>query len=138
MAAEREIWIIFDGECPFCSAYVRLARLREAAGRVYLLNAREPHPLVEEAIKAGYNLDDGMALKVGDTIYHGDSCVHQLALMSSGSGAFNRLNYWIFKSPRRTKVLYPILRHFRNLTLRILGRKRIHASAISAHEGRSV
>jgi predicted DCC family thiol-disulfide oxidoreductase YuxK len=37
-------WIVYDGECPFCTQYVKLMRLRETVGIVKPLNAREDHP----------------------------------------------------------------------------------------------
>ena len=39
-------WIVYDGECPFCTQYVKLMRLRETVGIVKPLNAREDHPVV--------------------------------------------------------------------------------------------
>jgi predicted DCC family thiol-disulfide oxidoreductase YuxK len=33
--------IIYDGDCPFCCAYVRLHRFREDIGPVELLSARD-------------------------------------------------------------------------------------------------
>lgn len=125
MTERPEIYVIYDGECPFCSAYVRFVRLREAAGKVYLLNAREPHPVVREVQDKGFDLDEGMALKIGDAIYHGPDVMNRLALMSGGSGLFNRLHLWIFSNPKRAKTLYPALRAGRNLALKLLGRRKI-------------
>lgn len=120
-----EMWVVYDGECPFCSAYVKMVRLREAAGAVHLIDARTPHPVVDEVIAAGYDLDEGMALKIGDVIYHGDECVHRLALMSGGSGLFNKFNHWVFASEGRSRALYPFLRAGRNLALRLLGKSKL-------------
>lgn len=119
------IYVIYDGDCPFCSAYVKMVRLREAAGKVELLNAREPHPIVDEVVAAGFNLDEGMALKIGDEILHGDAVIHRLALMTGPSSIFNRLNWWIFRSPTRSRLLYPWMRGGRNLALRLLGRRKL-------------
>ncbi|MEL7027861.1 MAG: DCC1-like thiol-disulfide oxidoreductase family protein [Pseudomonadota bacterium] len=125
MSKPSEIWVVYDGECPFCSAYVKMVRLREAAGKVHLLDARTPHPVVDEILAAGYDLDEGMALKIGDTIYHGDECVNRLALMSGASGVLNRLHFWVFSDPKRTALLYPAMRAGRNLALRLLGRRKL-------------
>jgi predicted DCC family thiol-disulfide oxidoreductase YuxK len=83
---EPKAWIIYDGQCPFCSRYVEIVRLRDSLGRVELVDAREGGPIVDEAISAGLDLDDGMVLKIGDRFYHGDECVHMLALLSTPSG----------------------------------------------------
>ena len=125
MSEAPDIYVVYDGECPFCSAYVRMVRLRETAGDVRLLDAREAHPVVEEIKALGFDFDEGMALKIGDAIYHGDDCIHQLAMMSGPSGVLNRLHFWVFKSPARAKFLYPFLRSGRNLALRLLGRRKI-------------
>jgi len=114
--------LVYDGECPFCQRYVRLVRLRETID-VQLIDARSGGPEVDAIIAAGYNLDEGMVLELGGRFYHGDACIHTLALLSSPSTPFNRLNRWIFSSPRLAKILYPVLRLFRNLVLKLLGRK---------------
>src|SRR5690606_25765599 len=41
--------IVYDGDCPFCTSYIRLLRIRDAAGPVRLVNAREDHDVVAEA-----------------------------------------------------------------------------------------
>ena len=125
MSKPDEIFVIYDGECPFCSAYVRMVRLREAAGTVHLLDARSDHPIVNELKASGLDFDEGMALKIGDAVYHGDACVTRLAMMSGSSGFFNRLHFWVFSDAKRTKFLYPFLRTGRNFALRLLGREKI-------------
>jgi predicted DCC family thiol-disulfide oxidoreductase YuxK len=117
--------VIYDGDCPFCSAYVRMARLREAVGPVRLVDAREGGPEVAAARAAGYDLDAGMLLDYAGRRYHGADCVHMLALLSSRSGAMNRLAAAAFRDPRAARLLYPALRAGRNLALRLLGRPRL-------------
>lgn len=130
MSAEPDIWVVYDGECPFCSNYVRLVRLRQAAGgaSVQLVDARTDHPIVAEIRDKGLDLDEGMALKIGDRFYHGSEVMHQIALLTGPVGAFNRFNYWVFRNPRRAACLYPWLRAGRNATLRLLGRKKLSES----------
>ncbi|MDH3703473.1 MAG: DUF393 domain-containing protein [Alphaproteobacteria bacterium] len=118
-------WLVYDGECPFCSAYIRFLRFRESAGAVELLDARDGGPLVDEIIAVGLDLDEGMVLKMAGRFYHGDDCIHALALMSGGSTVLNRVNAWVFKSPARSRLLYPILRAGRNTALRLLGRRKL-------------
>ncbi|MCE3247451.1 MAG: hypothetical protein K0R41_1276 [Geminicoccaceae bacterium] len=127
-----DAWLVYDGDCPFCSRYVQYLRLRQAAGPVTLVNAREGGPLVAEMQRAGLDLDEGMVLKLGGRYYHGADCIHALALLSSGSGLFNRINAEVFRSPQLSRVLYPVLRAGRNSVLRLLGRTKI-ASAGCKH-----
>jgi len=120
-----DAWIVYDGDCPFCARYIRLLRLRESAGNVLLVNARGGGPLVDEIRAAGLSLDEGMVLKLGGQLYHGDECMHRLALMSTPSTLFNRINGSVFRSPAVSRILYPVLRGGRNLTLRLMGRERL-------------
>ncbi len=123
---DDKTWLVYDGECPFCSEYVKLVKLREAIGPIELVNARDKLPIVEELINSGFDLDDGMALKYKGQVYHGAECINMLALMSTPNGLFNRVNGLIFRSPKLSKVLYPALRLGRNTVLRLLGRSKIH------------
>ena len=130
--ATSDNWLMYDGECPFCSQYVKLVRIREAVGGLKLLNAREGGPQYDEVLRAGLDLDEGMVLKLNDRLYHGDDCIHALAMLSEPKGFFNRMNVWVFKSPKRAAFLYPILRAGRNLALSLLGRKKLdHEEATS-------
>jgi predicted DCC family thiol-disulfide oxidoreductase YuxK len=129
VGGDREAWLVYDGDCPFCSRYVRLLRLREAVGSVHLINARDGDPIVAALFATGLNLDDGMALKIGSRVYHGADCIHAVALMTGNVGVFNRISGAIFRSPRRARLLYPLLRACRNATLRVLRRRKIGCAA---------
>lgn len=126
--AADELWVVYDGECPFCSSYVRLYRLREVAGKVHLVDAREPHPIVDEVRSLGFDLDEGMAVKAVGKFYHGAAAMQFLAILGTGSGLFNRVNRAIFRHPRLARVLYPWLVRGRLLTLRLLGRRTLHSA----------
>lgn len=119
--------ILYDGECPFCSAYVRMTRLSAAAGPVRLVDARDGGPEVAEARAAGLDLDKGMVVKLDGQLHHGDRAMVLLAGLTTGSGLFNRLTRAAFRSPSRARLLYPLLVAGRNLTLRLLGRRGINA-----------
>jgi predicted DCC family thiol-disulfide oxidoreductase YuxK len=84
-----ETVIVYDGDCPFCSRYVTLMRLREAIGPVVLKNAREGGPLIEELTRRGYDLDEGMVLIHAGEIFHGSECMARLGLLSTPSTTFN-------------------------------------------------
>ena len=118
-------WLVYDGDCPFCNAYVRMLRLRESVGALRLVNARHGGPEVEAARAAGIALDEGMVLSLGGRLLHGDECIHALALMTTPSGVINRASHWVFRSERRSRALYPWLRAGRNATLALLGRRRL-------------
>lgn len=124
------ITVIYDGDCPFCTSYVSMMRLREAAGEVDLVNAREDDPRVRDIQRAGYDLDSGMVVLWQDEVFFGDGAVHLLATLSSaGGGVFNRIQRMAFSNPRRAARLYPVLAAGRRLFLRLVGRAPIQPIA---------
>lgn len=122
--AERSVAIVYDGECPFCSRYVKLLRLRRAFGRVELIDARSDHPLAREASSL-FDMDEGMAVHLAGAWYHGADCMNVLALASTRSSLMNRAMAALFSDRSRAHALYPWLKAGRNATLRLLGRRRI-------------
>ncbi len=79
-----------------------------------------------EITALGLDIDQGMVVKLNDRIYYGPDAIHVLALLSSRSGFFNRLNYWMFRSRHVSRVLYPVLRNCRNLLLKLLRKTKIN------------
>ena len=120
-------FIIYDGECPFCSRYVKLMRLRESVGKVTLIDAREGGSAVDTARQLGFDLNEGMIFFYGGRYYYGADAVQMLSMLSGKAGWLNRLNASLFRSPARAQLLYPVLRAGRNATLRVLGRTKIEA-----------
>lgn len=122
----EEIIIVYDGHCPFCSNYVRLVKLRESVGNVILMNARDDiGDIATEIRQERIQLDEGMAVKYHLHWYHGALAMQLLGELSTNKSFFSQLNRLIFSCPAVSKVLYPILRFFRNITLKVLGRKKI-------------
>jgi predicted DCC family thiol-disulfide oxidoreductase YuxK len=124
--SREEILLVYDKECPACDNYCRVVRIRESVGDLKLVDAREESEVMREITARGWDIDQGMVLKAGGQLYYGSDAIHALALISSCSGVFNRLNYWIFKSKILSAVLYPALRASRNLLLKILGVTKIN------------
>ena len=123
---ETPIRIVYDGDCPFCSRYVRLLRLRENF-TVELVNARDAPDRASALAARGFDLDEGMLVEHGDAVYHGADAVWILASLSSRATLWNRFNAAIFRSRRLSALFYPLLRAGRNLVLRLLGRRPIAA-----------
>lgn len=128
-------WLLYDGECPFCSRYVKLPRLRRAMSVLRLVNARGGGPEFQRARTAGFDLNEGMLLRLNGQYWHGEDCVHHLALMSTPSALFNRGNAAIFKSRRLSRFLCPFMRFRRNLTLAFMGRRKNGDRPISQAAG---
>ena len=123
---KEEILLVYDKECPACDNYCQVVNIRESVGDLVIINARDDHEVIDEITNLGLDIDQGMVLKMGKKMYYGADAIHALALISSRSGVFNRVNYWLFKSKRLSKLLYPVLKFFRNLLLKILGVKKIN------------
>lgn len=121
-----EILLVYDKECPVCDAYCQIVRICETVGDLKLIDARSKSDIMDEITAKGLDIDQGMVLKMDDRLYYGSDAIHSLALISSRSGIFNRFNYWIFRSRILSARFYPILRYFRNLLLKILGKSKIN------------
>ena len=131
---DEETVLIYDGECPLCTAYSQFVRIRESIGGLKLVDARKNIEVINEITSQGLDIDQGMVLKIGDQLYCGSDAINALALISSRCGVFNRLNYWIFKSKTASRLLYPILRFFRNLLLKILRKTQINNVKAKSHK----
>jgi len=123
---DTKIVLVYDKQCPACSMYCRMVRLRESVGELKLIDARDGGMLVDEITARGWDIDQGMVLKLDNELYYGADATHVLSLISSRNGFFNRLNHGLFKNPIAAKLFYPVLRSCRNLLLKILGRTKIN------------
>lgn len=134
MPKPADILLIYDKECPLCHAYCQLVRVRSSVGELKLINAREPSDAMQHITAQGVDIDQGMVLKIGDSCYYGSDAIYMLSLLSSRIGVFNRLNYYLFKSRRLAKWLYPMLRACRNLLLKLLGKSKVNNLNISGND----
>lgn len=122
----EEILLVYDRQCPACNYYCQVIRIRESVGTLKIINARDGGEVMDEITHQGLDIDQGMVLKMGDRFYYGADAIHALALISTRSDIFNRLNYWVFKSKSISLFFYPILRLFRNLLLKTLRKSKIN------------
>lgn len=122
LAKDSRIAIVYDGDCPFCSAYVNLARLKKTVGAPTLLNARKRPDLVEALAKSGVSLDEGMAVYYQGQIYAGGEAMYVLALLTTPVDFANRLTAALLGRRGLALWVYPLLRTGRNLLLRLRNR----------------
>ncbi len=120
MTERNRVRLLYDGGCPVCAYYARHVDL--ADNELVRVDAREPGALRDEVTAAGIDINEGMVLQVGDTLYVGSDALHQLALQSSGGGLGNRISAALFRRPRLARTLYPFLARCRSLLLAMLGR----------------
>ncbi len=112
--------VYYDGECPFCASYVKMARLRQAVGDVVLVDARTAPEAVSAFASAGYDIDQGMIVELDGRVYFGWEAVWAINALAARAPLLRRLT-----SRRLLKAVYPALRGSRNLVLRLLGRQPI-------------
>lgn len=122
----EEILLVYDKECPACNAYCQIVQINETVGQLRLVDARESTEVLAEITAMNLDIDQGMVLKMNQQIYYGADAINMLALVSSRFGVFNRINYYLFKTPLVAKMLYPVLRCFRGVLLKILQKTKIN------------
>jgi predicted DCC family thiol-disulfide oxidoreductase YuxK len=119
-------YLLYDGECPLCSRYVRMTRLQKTLPGFSLLDARNYSDLVAEHRSRGSDVNDGMILYVDGATYHGADALNRIiALLSTPSTILNRLNAVAFRSKTVSRVVYPTLVLGRNTLLKLLGKSGI-------------
>ena len=118
--------VVYDGDCPLCSAYVTMTKIRDAVGMPTLVNARERPDLVREFARSGIDLDSGMAVYYEGRTYAGGEAMHLLELLSEPSGLFDRLTSALLRRPSFALWVYPALRSGRNLLLKLRNRPPLH------------
>ncbi len=126
--------LVYDKQCPICDAYCRLVKIDDSFGSLRTVDAREESDVLQEISRHGMDIDQGMVLKADDQLHYGADAIHALAQISSRDGVFNRINFWLFRSRTGSRLIYPVLRFFRNLLLKILGRKKINNLKLDDNE----
>ena len=123
MASQSRVDIIYDGDCPFCSAFVKLVRLRETFGDVRLIDARDAESALISDLRQRYALDDGFVAIHNGKEYYGAQALEFLSLATSDSG----IARFLMRSPlfrgRFGGALYPVMVKGRKFALRLLGRR---------------
>ena len=118
----QHVRILYDGECPFCAGYVKMARLKSMSGTVELMDARSVPDLTAEHARAGRNIDQGMIVELDDKVYFGGEAMWAINTLLSEN--------WLLKHLSARSILvfvYPAMRAGRNLVLRIRGHEAILA-----------
>lgn len=121
------LYILYDGECFFCSRYMQLLALRKRGYDVDIINAREPHPLATQARSEGYDLHKGMLVWHQGVVHYAADAMHYLASLPAAHEKLAlRIHHYIFSHHYVARMLYPLLVLLRNMHLRIRGIPRLH------------
>ena len=114
---ESTLYLIYDGDCILCRNSAQAIKIKKAIGHLEIINARDSHPLVIEALKMGYDLNEGILINYNNQYYYGADAVHFLALIGSSSDTFNKVNRSFFKYKWLARCFYPLFKMTRNIIL---------------------
>ena len=109
---------IYDGECPFCNHFAELLELKSKIKNISILDGRKKQKIVNSLLEKGYDIDKGAILLKGDDIFHGSEAINTVCnQINDPSGSLLKLLSNIFKSKKRTKLLFPFLLRARRFAL---------------------
>ena len=109
---------IYDGECPFCNHFAELLELKSKISEISIIDGRKNLSLTKSLLDKGYDIDKGAILFKGDKIFHGAEAINTICNeISNPSSGLLKLLSNIFKSKKRTNLLFPLLVRARRLTL---------------------
>ena len=109
---------IYDGECPFCNHFAELLEIKSKITKIKILDGRKNLTLIKSLLEKGYDLDKGAILLKDEDIFHGPEAINTICKkINNPSSSLLLLLSRIFKSTKRTKVLFPLLVRARRFAL---------------------
>ena len=109
---------IYDGECPFSNHFAELLEIKSKISNIKILDGRKNITLIESLLEKGYDLDKGAILLKDEDIFHGAEAINTICKqISNPSSSLLLLLSSIFKSNKRTRVIFPLLIRARRLAL---------------------
>ena len=109
---------IYDGECPFCNHFAELLEIKSKLNNISIIDARKNENLVISLLEKGYDIDKGAILLKDNDIFHGAEAINTICnQINNPSGKLLEILSNIFKSNKRTKLLFPLLVRARRFAL---------------------
>ena len=109
---------IYDGECPFCNHFAELLELKSKISNISILDGRKNPKIINYLLEKGYDIDKGAILLKDDDIFHGAEAINTICnQINNPSGKLLKLLSDIFKSDKRTNLLFPFLIRARRFAL---------------------
>lgn len=121
-ASGPDSFVLYDGECPVCSAYVALAQLRTLRPDLQVLDARQEPALVVALRAEGFDVNDSILIRLGSRVYSGGAATRLISQLGSGNPIIRRAALYAIGGAPWSGALYPWLRAGRKGLLRVLGR----------------
>ena len=113
-----DLTFIYDGECPFCNHFAELLEIKSNIGNINIIDGRKNQDLINSLQKKGYDLDYGAILLKGEDIFHGAEAINTVCnKINNPSSSLLKLLSNIFKSKKRTRLLFPFLVRARRFAL---------------------
>ena len=115
----EKIYFFYDGECPFCNKFAELLELKSNLPNLVLLNARENF----DKLPKGYDMDVKGALIVENGyFYNGAEAINYIcnSINNPSIGLLSILKI-VFKSNKRSNLIFPILINSRRILLKFKG-----------------
>ena len=114
----KDLTFIYDGKCPFCNHFAELLELKSKINNISIIDGRKDKELISFLLDKGYDIDKGAILLKGDNIFHGAEAINTVCKqINNPSGNLLKLLSKIFKSDKRTNLLFPFLLRARRLAL---------------------
>ena len=109
---------IYDGECPFCNHFAELLEIKSEITNIKILDARKNLKLIKSLFEKGYDIDKGAILMRDENIFHGADAINTICEQINNPSSRLLLTLSrVFKSKKRTKVLFPLLVRARRFAL---------------------
>ena len=109
---------IYDGECPFCNHFAELLEVKSKLKNISIVDGRKNPILINSLLEKGYDIDKGAILQVGEEIFHGYEGINKISSeITNPSGSLLKVLTNIFKSTKRTKLIFPFLIRARRFAL---------------------
>ena len=109
---------IYDGECPFCNHFAELLEIKSKINNIKILDGRKNLSIIRSLLEKGYDLDKGAILLKDDHIFHGAKAINVICKeVNNPSSNLLKILTSVFKSNKRTKLLFPFLLRARRFAL---------------------
>jgi predicted DCC family thiol-disulfide oxidoreductase YuxK len=115
------IQLVFDGGCPFCSAFAAMGELSGGLPELQIIDGRADHALRRQLKARGFDLARGAVLIEGEHCWHGAEAVQRLCGRLRPSSALLGLLTSVFGDEERSRRLYPLLLAARRGALALRG-----------------
>ena len=114
---------IYDGECPFCNHFAELLELKSSIPSLQIIDGRKNLDKLTQLYNQGYDLNNGAILVTKGEIRHGSDAVNWIcSQLKDSNDSLLELLRIIFKSNKRSKLIFPLLLWSRRILLTVKGK----------------